>query len=125
LMVEGWGAEVLHVTTADEALQLLSEIDLTPDAMLLDYQLGSGLSGTDLYRSIAAKYGAVPTAIVSADRTRELRRACGELRLALVQKPIDKHRLSGFLTGVRKGAQSVAPFCQTVPPSEPSSSTIS
>ena len=97
MMIEGWGAEVLHAQDAQEALMLLSDIDLIPDAMLLDYQLGTDMSGIDLCQKIFKKYSAVPTAIVSADRTKELRKTCAQMGVDIIAKPIDKHRLSTFL----------------------------
>ncbi len=98
MMVEGWGAEVIHATDAQDALTLLSAIDLRPDAMLLDYHLSTGKTGTMLYQEIVAKYGAVRTAIVSADRSKSLRLECVQLGLTFFPKPIDTGQLSRFLS---------------------------
>lgn len=98
LMIEGWGAEVIHAVDADEALALLSAIDLRPDAMLLDYHLGENMSGTQLYKEISNRFGAIPTAIVSADRTRKLRKFCTEHGVSFLPKPIDTQKLSHFLS---------------------------
>lgn len=96
-MIESWGAEVIHCDSAEETLDLLSDIQMTPDVFLLDYQLGEGLSGIELHQSIARLYGQIPTAIVSADRTRALRKACKTHNLDLISKPIDKVRLFEML----------------------------
>lgn len=97
MVLESMGGEVLHVHSGEEALTLLEDIQLVPDALLLDYQLGKGMTGTELYRVISARYGAVHAAIVSADRTLELRRMCKALDLPLLSKPVDKARLQSFV----------------------------
>ena len=96
-MIEGFGAKVIHAHTAEEALALLTEIQLVPDAMLIDYQLGSGDNGVQLYRTICQTYGDVPAAIISAERSKSLRETCQDLGIQLVSKPIDKDRLRSLL----------------------------
>lgn len=98
MMIEGWGAEVIHANDAQDALTLLSAIDLRPDAMLLDYHLSAAMTGAALYEEIVAQYGPVPTAIVSADRSKSLRLACVQLGLTFIPKPIDTGQLSHFLS---------------------------
>ncbi len=102
LMIEGWGGHVVHAESGEEALELLSEIQLVPDALLLDYQLGQGMmTGTDFYREFLRRYGPVPCRVVTADRARATRRACAELELEMLTKPIDRDRLGAFLAEVR------------------------
>lgn len=96
LMVESHGAEVLLAFSATEAKELLEEIQLVPDVMLLDYQLGPGATGVALYVDLIEKYGRIPTSIISADRSRELKKACKALDLKLLSKPIDKEKLLRF-----------------------------
>lgn len=93
LAVEDMGGEVIHAHSAQEALSLMHEIQLIPDAFLLDYQLGHGATGTELYQQITDTYGPVSAAIISANRTRELRRMCKDLGLTLMAKPVDRDRL--------------------------------
>ena len=96
-MIEGFGTTVIHASNAQEALQILQDIQLVPDALLIDYQLGTGQNGTELYQEIKERYGTVPTAIISAERTKILRDTCKTLGLELVPKPIEKNRLKGLL----------------------------
>ncbi len=110
LMIENHGAEVLLAHSAREAKDLLGEIQLVPDVLLLDYQLGAGAHGLSLYDDIRETYGPVPTAIISADRSMELQQDCGALGLRLLAKPIDKEKLLGFLAATDVGAvQSLTP----------------
>ncbi len=102
LMIESHGAEVLLAHNAQDAIDLLNEIQLVPDVLLLDYQLGSGASGLDLYRDLCARHGIVPAAIISADRSKELQQACADLSLRLLAKPVDKEKILGFLSGIQQ-----------------------
>ncbi|MFC6759788.1 response regulator [Sulfitobacter porphyrae] len=78
-------------------MKLLADIDLRPDALVLDHQLGEGMSGLDLLCRIRALHGDVPVRLISADRGLELERACRELDVNLLPKPIDKSKLFSFL----------------------------
>ncbi len=100
IMIEGWGAHVIHAPNGEDALDLLKDIELTPDALLLDCQLGQGMSGLELFRQIRASYGAIPTRMISADRGPTLQRDCDAMELALLRKPIDRNVLFGFLNEV-------------------------
>ena len=107
MMIEEIGADVLCAHSAEEAVELLQTIQLKPDVLLLDYQLGAGVSGIDLYDRICRDYGHVPAAIVSASRSRGLSRDCKTRGVPLIPKPIDSVRLYEFLTGVHQGLQAV------------------
>lgn len=100
IMIEGWGAHVLHAHNAPEALDLLAEVQLRPDALLLDQQLGHSMRGTELFQLLRGRFGAIPARIVSADRSRELRDTCARLGLELLGKPIDEARLGSFLAAL-------------------------
>jgi CheY-like chemotaxis protein len=92
-MIESFGSTVIHAHNADEALGILTEIQLVPDAMLIDYQLGTGRDGIELLEEIKRRYGPIPAAIVSAERTRVLRDRCKTLGVQLIPKPVEKARL--------------------------------
>ena len=102
MMIEGYGASVIHAQSAEEAITLLHEIELVPDAMLLDYHLGSGQTGTEFFESMSQAYADVPTAIVSANRSKELKDTCKRLSLRLLEKPINKDSLRSFLDRIPK-----------------------
>ena len=100
ILIEDWGAHVIHADNGEDALQLLAEIDLTPDAILLDYQLGKDMSGVELYAHIKQAYGDVPTRVISADRGLDIQRLCEQHDLVLLSKPIDQAKLLAFLSGI-------------------------
>ncbi|WGW02852.1 hybrid sensor histidine kinase/response regulator [Tropicibacter oceani] len=97
VLMESWGVHVIEAEDADSALALLTDLEITPDAVLLDYQLGPGQTGLELYQEICDRLGPLPGAIVSANRAPELGQNCAELGLAFLQKPIDRQKLSQVL----------------------------
>lgn len=97
LMIEDWGSHVVHASSGEEALDLLDEIEIVPDGFLLDYQLGDGMQGTDLLARLRTRYGKVPARIISADRTPDLLKACIDLKVKLIPKPLNPARISRFL----------------------------
>ncbi len=101
IMIEGYGGEVIHSSSAAEARAIIDEIQLLPDAFVLDYRLGAGLNGVELYEALRRDFGPVPAAIISAERTRELRARCKSLGLSLISKPINAGQLRDFLDGCR------------------------
>lgn len=97
MTVQQMGAKIIHAESAEEALTILHEIQLVPDVFLLDYQLGSGLNGLELYEHITQAYGQVSAAVISADRTLELRKSCKAKGITLMSKPLDRGKLRMFL----------------------------
>lgn len=97
LIIEGWNGAVLHAHSGEEALSLLDEIGIAPDAMLIDYRLGEGMSGTEFFEEVLQRIGRVPARLISADRSKDLRQRCSELRLDAMSKPIDQDKLYTFL----------------------------
>ena len=101
LLIENHGAEVILAHSAQDAKALLSEIDLVPDALLLDYQLETGVNGISLFEDIRATYGPISAAMITADRSNELQKRCAALSLTLVPKPINKAKLLSLLAGMK------------------------
>ncbi|SCM68068.1 PAS-domain containing protein [Donghicola eburneus] len=97
ILVESWGVNVIEAEDAPSALDLLSVLQISPDVLLLDYQLGPGMSGTELYCAVTDSLGRIPCAIISADRSPELRQTCKTLDIELLLKPLDRQKLAQFL----------------------------
>ena len=70
---------------------------------LSSFQLGAGLTGTQLFGEITQRMGRLPCAIVSADRSPALAEACAALDIELLSKPVDRHRLGRFFDAVARG----------------------
>lgn len=99
-LLDQWGVSVLEAGSYAEALVLLDETGIVPDALLLDQLLGEGETGLDLAREVEARFGPRPGRIISADRSAALVEACLAEGLALMPKPLDTDELRGFLAGV-------------------------
>lgn len=99
LMIESWKSHVIHAETGAAALELLDEIDIVPDRMILDYQLGEGMTGVETLAALRARHGAIPAAVISASRKEEIRHDCTRAGVQLLPKPLDKTRLIAFLDG--------------------------
>lgn len=102
LLLEKWDISVLDVHGSADAIDLLNEIEIAPDAMLVDYQLDDGENGLDLIAQIQARHGPLPTRLISANRSPELRAQCAARDIELLNKPIDARTLERFLTGALK-----------------------
>ncbi|MFQ6553008.1 PAS-domain containing protein [Aestuariibius insulae] len=104
ITIEDWGAHVIHAASGKEALDLLEEIQITPDALILDFQLSDDMTGIEVHDCICDIYGDIPARIVSADRSRTLRQACVDRGIDLIAKPIDLEKLHGFLNRIGPAA---------------------
>ena len=107
-LIESQGGEVIHANNAKEALEIFAEVDLVPDVLLLDYQLGSGLNGIELYEMVQRLHGPIPAAIVSADRSNKLKEKCRALDLPLISKPLAPESIFRFFESVAY-RQTVSP----------------
>ncbi len=100
MLLDGWGHSVLEASSHDEALELISEIDIAPDFLLVDNRLPGRRSGLDLIRQMRLQHGPVPARIITADRSQSLRAAAARIGVAILYKPIDTVLLENFLASV-------------------------
>jgi two-component system, sensor histidine kinase len=97
LLLDKWGISVVDAASGEEALALIDEIGILPDFMLVDYQLGSGMTGVGFIEAMRELYGDLPTRIITANRTAEVRDQCRSAEIGMLMKPIDARALDGFL----------------------------
>jgi signal transduction histidine kinase/ActR/RegA family two-component response regulator len=97
MTLENWGADVLSCGSDTEALDLLREIDIAPDVVLVDHQLGTDVTGTDLIAHLRRLYGPLPGCVISANRSPDLSAACLALDVPLLHKPLDLDALRDAL----------------------------
>jgi signal transduction histidine kinase/ActR/RegA family two-component response regulator len=73
MKIESWGARPLPAASADEAMTLLAlMIPESPDAAVIDLNLGDKVSGIGLLKQIEEKFGtAIPAIIVTGSTTAE------------------------------------------------------
>ncbi|WP_209507077.1 MULTISPECIES: PAS-domain containing protein [unclassified Ruegeria] len=97
MTVESWGVEVLESESEDEAINLLREIDILPDAIVADFQLNHDRTGIDAIHALTNEFGPLPGCIISANRSPELAERCKHANLPLLYKPLDAQLLRSTL----------------------------
>lgn len=99
-LLESWGVSVFDVGDRTEALALLHDIGVAPDVLLVDYHLDRGENGLDAVKAIRAHFGRVSAALLTANRSPELRKACLAQGIGFLNKPIEPAALRRFLNSV-------------------------
>lgn len=94
-MLEGWGCRVLAATDGDGAESALA--GETADAWLFDFHLDRDDTGVALHERLAARFGARPCLILSADQTGAVRHAAQQADLPLLSKPLRPLALKSVL----------------------------
>ena len=84
-VLEGWGCVVDAVADGIAAADATARCPAS--LWLFDYHLDDGDTGLALRARLAARFGARPTLVLSADDSGEVRRAAAEEGLSLLQKP--------------------------------------
>ena len=109
LFLRKWKVDVIEASCADEAEGLLDELQIVPDAFLIDYQLDSKTNGLKLALNLRKRCGIVPTCIISADRSDDLLAQCSASELDLIHKPIEPSVFQRFLASAWE-AQAMARY---------------
>jgi signal transduction histidine kinase/CheY-like chemotaxis protein len=100
LLLEKWGVSVLDAASGEEALALIEEIGILPDCVLVDQQLGAGMTGLEFIGRLHGMHGAVPARLITANRAQEVQAMCAEMGVEVMTKPIDARALEAFLDGL-------------------------
>ena len=98
LLLERWGLSVLEAASAAEALELLEDLGILPDALLIDHDLGPGLTGLDLIARLRQAHGPLPACLITATRAPDVQDTARALGAGLLRKPLDPRALEQFLT---------------------------
>lgn len=100
-LLEGWGCEV-RVGRGSGALAEIAASGFRPDLALVDYHLDEedGIAVIGKLRKIFGKD--LPAALVTADRTTELRTAARQLDVPVISKPVKPAALRTMLSRYRK-----------------------
>jgi len=98
-VLESWGVAVLEAASGEEALALIDELGILPDAFLVGQDLGRGMSGLDFAQALRARGAMVPLRLLSADRSTGLRAMAGAVGAEVMAKPMDADALRAFVAG--------------------------
>jgi len=104
LLLEKWGISVIDAGSGEEALALLDELGILPDFLLVDHQLGDGMTGLELLTDLRARHGDLPARLITADRSADLMARTAQDGIALIHKPIEAQALMAFLSDLPDGA---------------------
>lgn len=105
ILLESWGVSVLDVASQEEALTLLGDIGVAPDVLLVDYQLDRGENGLGAIAALRRRHGPLPAALITANRSSELRKACQARGIGFLNKPIEPDSLRRLLRSIRPQQQ--------------------
>ncbi|XHE55758.1 ATP-binding protein [Phaeobacter sp. BS34] len=101
LTMEQWGIDVLPCASEDEARTLLAEIEVTPDVLLIDLQLGSNQCGAKVIEDLRRDFGPLPACLISSSPNPDIPRLVQRLDAQLFAKPIQTEQLRSFLNDLR------------------------
>lgn len=104
LMLEGWGCAVVAARDAADALARTPQ-GATVGGLLADYHLDEGRTGLDAIARLRLEWGHLPAALITADRTEELREQARAADVAPLNKPLKPAALRALLTQWRARAQ--------------------
>ena len=100
-LLEGWGCVIACFPGSEQAVGWLAEQGV-PDLILADYHLDNetGLDAIERLRRAAGI--SVAAALITADRSSEMRMAAGELDVAVLNKPLKPAMLRIMMTRLRR-----------------------
>lgn len=103
LLLEGWGCRVQAYTGLD-ALRTAPPAE-RPDIILADYHLDGGENGLDVIASLRAIHGSdTPAALLTAERSNEVRSEAELLDVPVINKPVKPAALRAMMTRLRRMA---------------------
>ena len=95
-VLEGWGCQVL--TAPDSAKALAAASRRPVDLLLADYHLADGDTGDAVVERVRHACGrAIPAAILTADRTPELKDSLSAAGLTILNKPVKPAQLRALM----------------------------
>lgn len=98
-MLSGWGCEVYTAASIGSAKSVLRRLEREPDAILADYHLDNEVTGIMALETLAERLeGAVPSIVITADRTDEVAEEIRRAGAQLLLKPVRPAALRALLT---------------------------
>lgn len=98
-VLERWDCRVFTGTSGPRAERALAEVGVTPDAIVADYHLDEDATGLDVVEKMRAAAGRkIPAAVVTADRTADVRKRIDAAGCSVLNKPVRPGRLRSLLS---------------------------
>ncbi|MBC7952017.1 MAG: PAS domain S-box protein [Rhodospirillaceae bacterium] len=102
MLLEEWGCTPVVAASADEAIAMLTELGVQPDAILADLHLHDKNSGVAAINSIRQRTGVAATAYLFTGDTGAPAEIGGNENLQVLRKPLDPMRLRVLLGALRR-----------------------
>ena len=109
LLLEKWGVAVIEAASGEEALALIDDLGILPDAVIADQALGQGMTGLEMLVTLRARAPALPMRLISADRGEALALAARVAGIGLVMKPVEPGALHRFLAQTTTASTTKGP----------------
>jgi Na+/proline symporter/signal transduction histidine kinase/CheY-like chemotaxis protein len=102
VLLKQWQCTSVCAESGAEAVELLNEAGLLPDAVLADYHLADGENGLDAVARLRRLYGGeLPAILITADRSAEVRDRAAEENIYVLHKPLKPASLRALLSQTR------------------------
>jgi signal transduction histidine kinase/CheY-like chemotaxis protein len=96
-LLGGWGCHVLAASDLESALTTMRERRQQPDVLLVDYHLDEG-NGIEAIAALRAMLGGeMPAALITADRSPQVREEARSKGIQVMHKPLKPAALRAFL----------------------------
>ncbi|MGO1461806.1 MAG: NahK/ErcS family hybrid sensor histidine kinase/response regulator [Marinobacter sp.] len=100
-LLERWDCLVVPASSEEAALAYLEQAEELPMAILADYHLDYGKTGSDAIHAIRAMCGcSIPAALITADHSSEMRQMMRAQGLPVLNKPVKPNRLRALLSSL-------------------------
>lgn len=97
-LLESWHYRTLAAPSAAAAIALLGQQAIVPDAILADYHLDEGATGSEAIRAVVAYLGQpIPAALITADRSAEVQQEAAAAGWVWLPKPVRPAKLRALL----------------------------
>jgi Na+/proline symporter/signal transduction histidine kinase len=108
VLLSSWGCAPIVAVSQREAISELARGNWTPDAILADYHLDEG-DGVDAIVALRWRFGvSIPAALITADRSEEMRARAREKDVVVINKPLKPATLRALLAQWRAAAAATA-----------------
>jgi CheY-like chemotaxis protein len=101
-LLGGWGAEVVTGMTLNEAKEAV-KAQRAIQVALIDYHLDDDALGVDLIAVLRALRGDIECALITADRSEEMKKQAKELGATVLNKPLKPAALRSWITQKLRG----------------------
>ena len=105
VLLDRWGLSPLPAPDHDTAARLIDEIGVVPDAIIADFQLDDGRTGTEAIALMRARLGHIHAMLVTADRGDHLAAIARAQDIALLHKPLQPAALRAWLSRIPRSAR--------------------